>query len=98
MTIKLTVSITANPEGRDRLLAILRGDVEGSRKEPGNTRFDLYVQDDDPNRFVLIEEWPNQEAFDHHIQQDYLLKLREAFADPALCAGRDVWRLVEDDA
>ena len=97
MTIKLTVSITANPEGRDRLLEILREDVVGSREEPGNTRFDLYVQDDDPNRFVLIEEWPNQEAFEHHIQQDYLLKLREAFADPALCAGRDVWRLVEDD-
>ncbi len=98
MTIKLTVSITANPEGRERLLEILREDVVGSRREPGNTRFDLYVQDDDPNRFVLIEEWPSQEAFDYHIQQDYLQKLREAFADPALCAGRDVWRLVEDDA
>ncbi len=98
MTIKLTVSITANPDGRDQLLEILRGDVTGSREEPGNTRFDLYVQDDDPNRFVLIEEWPNQEAFNHHIQQDYLQRLREAFEDPALCAGRDVWRLVKDDA
>lgn len=96
MTIKLTVSITANPDGRDQLLAVLREDVQGSRKEPGNTRFDLYVQDDDPNRFVLIEEWPSQEALQHHTQQDYLLRLREAFDDPALCAGREIWRLEED--
>ena len=96
MTIKLTVSITATPDGRERLLAVLRDDVEGSRKEPGNTRFDLYVQDDDPNRFVLIEEWPSQEAFQHHTQQDYLLRLRAAFDDPALCAGREIWRLEED--
>ncbi len=96
MTIKLTVSITANPDGRDQLLAVLREDVQGSRNEPGNTRFDLYVQDDDPNRFVLIEEWPSQEAFQHHTQQDYLLRLREAFDDRALCAGREIWRLEED--
>ena len=96
MTIKLTVSITANPEGRERLLQVLRADVVGSRKEPGNARFDLYVQDDDPNRLVLIEEWPSQEAFEHHIQQDYLIALRAAFDDPALCAGREIWRLEED--
>ena len=96
MTIKLTVSITANPDSRERLLEVLRDDVEGSRKEPGNTRFDLYVQDDDPNRFVLIEEWPSQEAFQRHTQQDYLLRLRAAFDDPALCVGREIWRLEED--
>ncbi len=96
MTIKLTVSITANPDGREQLRAVLREDVQGSRNEPGNTRFDLYVQDDDPNRFVLIEEWPSQEALQHHTQQDYLLRLRQAFDDPALCAGREIWRLEED--
>lgn len=92
MTIRLTVSIAANPAGRERLLELLRADAEGSRREPGNLRFDLYAHDDDPNRFVLIEEWLSQEAFEHHVRQDYLLRLREAFADPALCAGREVWR------
>jgi quinol monooxygenase YgiN len=96
MSIKLTVSVTANPDGREQLLEVLRADVVGSRQEPGNVRFDLYVQDDDPNRFVLIEEWPSQEAFEYHTQQDYLMALREAFDDPALCKGRVIWRLVED--
>lgn len=98
MSIRLTVSVTANPAGRERLLEFLRADVEGSRREPGNLRFDLYVQDDDPNRFVLVEEWPSREAFEHHVRQDYLLRLREAFADPALCAGREVWRIEEPPA
>ena len=97
MSIRLTVSITANPAGREQLLELLRADVEGSRAEPDNIRFDLYVQDDDPNRFVLIEEWPSQEALQHHAQQDYLLALREAFENPDLVADRDIWRQ-EDEA
>ena len=98
MSIRLTVSISANPAGREQLLKVLRADVEGSRAEPDNIRFDLYVQDDDPNRFVLIEEWPSQEALQHHAQQDYLLALREAFQNPDLVAdGRDIWRQ-EDEA
>ena len=65
---------------------------------PDNIRFDLYVEDDDPNSFVLIEEWPSQEALQHHAQQDYLLALREAFQNPDLVAdGRDIWRQ-EDEA
>ena len=96
MSIKLTVSVTANPDGREQLLKLLRADVVGSRQESGNVRFDLYVQDDDPNRFVLIEEWPSQESFEYHTQQDYLMALRVAFDDPALCKGRVIWRLVED--
>ena len=98
MSIRLTVSISANPAGREQLLEVLRADVEGSRTEPDNIRFDLYVQDDDPNRFVLIEEWPSQQALQHHAQQDYLLALREAFQNPDLVAdGRDIWRQ-EDEA
>ncbi len=97
MSIRLTVSITANPAGREQLLDLLRADVEGSRAEPDNIRFDLYVQDDDPNRFVLIEEWPSQEALQHHAQQDYLLALREAFQNPDLVADRDIWQQ-EDEA
>lgn len=98
MSIRLTVSISANPAGREQLLKVLHADVEGSRAEPDNIRFDLYVQDDDPNRFVLIEEWPSQEALQHHAQQDYLLALREAFQNPDLVAdGRDIWRQ-EDEA
>jgi quinol monooxygenase YgiN len=69
----------------------------GSRQEPGNVRFDLYVQDDDPNRLVLVEEWASKEAFDSHMKQDYLLALGKALQDPTLCAGREVWRIVDDE-
>ena len=38
MSIRLTVSISANPAGREQLLKVLHADVEGSRAEPDNRK------------------------------------------------------------
>jgi quinol monooxygenase YgiN len=36
------------------------------RAEPGCLRYDLHAVEDDPDRFVLIEEWASAEALQAH--------------------------------
>ncbi|GAB1639832.1 putative quinol monooxygenase [Krasilnikovia sp. MM14-A1259] len=47
------------------------------RAEPGCLRYDLHAVADDPDRFVLIEEWASAEALQAHDASEHM---READA------------------
>lgn len=49
-----------------------------SVKEPGNLRFDLIQQADDPNRFMIYEAYESEEASAAHKNRDHYLKWRDA--------------------
>ncbi|MCW8279111.1 antibiotic biosynthesis monooxygenase [Pseudomonas sp. PCH199] len=40
--------------------------VGPSRKDEGNLAYDLFVQQDDPCRFVFLEHWSSSEAHHKH--------------------------------
>jgi hypothetical protein len=44
-------------------LRFTRQNHEGARSEPGNRRFDVLEQKDDPTRFVLYEVYEDETAF-----------------------------------
>jgi len=48
-----------------------------SVKEPGNLRFDLIQQDDDPCRFMFYEAYESDEAASAHKNTPHYLKWRE---------------------
>ena len=51
-----------------------------SVKEPGNLRFDLLRNDDNPSRFVLYEAYENESAAAAHKETAHYLKWRETVA------------------
>jgi (4S)-4-hydroxy-5-phosphonooxypentane-2,3-dione isomerase len=50
-------------------------------KEPGNLRFDLIQQADDPCRFMLYEAFESEEAAAMHKTTPHYLKWRDAVKD-----------------
>ena len=52
-----------------------------SVKEPGNLRFDLIQQTDDPCRFMLYEAYETEEASADHKNTAHYLKWRENVKD-----------------
>jgi autoinducer 2-degrading protein len=51
------VYVTVKPERIDDFVEACRLDNEGSRREPGNMRFDVLQMKDDPARFLLYEAY-----------------------------------------
>lgn len=78
ITTVCNVHVTA--EGVEAFKAASLANAEGSRNEPGVTRFDLLQQVDDPTRFVLYEEYVDEAATKAHKQTPHYLAWREAVA------------------
>lgn len=98
MTARVTVFFEANPDGRARLLELLRADAEASPGEPGNACFRVNQDILDRNRFVLCEQWRSREALDQHFEHEYATALLAAFEDPRLVVGVDTWVTPGEDA
>lgn len=49
------VSVHVRPDAVDAFATATRQNARNSLKEPGIIRFDVFQQDDDPTRFLLIE-------------------------------------------
>lgn len=52
-----------------------------SRREPGNDRFDVLQNSDDPTSFVLYEAYETAEDAAAHKETDHYKKWRETVAD-----------------
>lgn len=91
MTGRVTVFFEANPQGRARLLELLRADAEGSPAEPGNICFRVSQDLLDPDRFVICEQWQSRDALDEHFKHEYAGALLAAFDDPQLIVESEVW-------
>ena len=61
--------------------------ARNSRKEPGIARFDLIQQQDDPTRFVLVEEYRSVAATASHKETAHYAAWRER-AEPLMAAPR----------
>jgi len=51
-----------------------------TRKEPGNLRFDVLRQEQDPNRFALYEAYRTPADFAAHQQTEHYLRWKAAVA------------------
>ena len=54
------------PGAISQATALIKALAAASRKEDGNLRFQAAQEHDRPNRFVMIEAWKDQAAFDAH--------------------------------
>ncbi|MDO9418634.1 antibiotic biosynthesis monooxygenase [Pararhizobium sp.] len=52
-------------------LEAFRINYEGTRNEPGNLRFDVLREPDDPNSFLVYEVFNSPEALEEHRKTDH---------------------------
>lgn len=48
-----------------------------SRKEPGNVRFELLIQDSRVNHFTIVEVWRSRQAFEAHEGAEHTKQFRD---------------------
>ena len=75
------VHVHVKPENRDDFINASLENATNTVQEPGNLRFDVIQQDDDPDRFMLYEVYLDADAFDAHKQTDHYATWRDAVAD-----------------
>lgn len=80
--IALFVTLEVRPESREQLLAAITAQGAASlEREPGCLRFDICVDNDDPNRVMLYEVYEDEAAFDAHGKTPHFAVWRAAAAE-----------------
>ncbi len=75
------VHVKVKPENiRDFIEAIVENRL-GSVGEPGNIRFDVLQQSDDPSRFMIYEVFESEEAIKMHKETSHYLTWKERVRD-----------------
>ncbi len=78
--IATLVYVDVKPEYAEAFLAASIENHNGTRKEPGNVRFDVLKSDDDPTQFVLYEVFADEAAAKAHKETAHYLKWRDTVA------------------
>lgn len=71
------VNVHVQPEHVEDFKAAIFKNHDGTRKEPGNLRFDVLQDLEDPTRFFLYEVYVSEEGFKEHQQTEHYLTWRE---------------------
>ena len=79
VAIRVTlVHVHVKPEHVEEFIAATRLNHIGSVQEPGNLRFDVLQQEDDPTRFVLFEIFRDDAAIEAHRLTNHYRTWRDA--------------------
>jgi quinol monooxygenase YgiN len=75
--IYVVTHVDVPPPSREACEALLRQLAEGSQKEAGAARFDVYQQTNRPNHFTVVEAWKDQGAMDAHAVAAHTKEFRQ---------------------
>ena len=81
------VHVHVKPEFAEAFAQATIENASNSVREPGIARFDVMRQQDDPNRFVLVEAYRSVEATAAHKETAHYARWRER-AEPLMAAPR----------
>lgn len=74
------VHVFVKPEYIDQFIEITRANHEASVQEPGNFRFDILQDAQDPGKFVLYEAYASEAAVNAHKETAHYAKWRDTVA------------------
>jgi quinol monooxygenase YgiN len=86
----------AHPGRGDELARILPGHVAQTREEPGCVMFVAYRDSDDPDHFMLYEQYRDEAAFQAHRQSPHFRSNVDEKIVPLL--ERRTWRRLQEVA
>lgn len=75
------VSVHVKEERVDPFIAAVLENARNTRREPGNLRFDVLQQEQDPARFTLYEAYRSADDFAAHQRTPHYLEWKEKVAD-----------------
>ncbi len=75
------VHVWVKPENVEDFISATVANHRESVKEPGNLRFDLLQDDDDPAKFVIYEAYESEEAARAHKDTAHYKTWRQTVAD-----------------
>ena len=75
MHVTIIGTVTAKPETRVELQALLAEQVAPTRAEPGCINYEFHVDPADPCCFVFYENWQTQADLDSHLDMPHLKPL-----------------------
>lgn len=75
------VHVRVKPESVDAFIAASKKNHEASIREPGNRRFDVLQDAEDPTRFILYEAYVDAEEAAAHKQTEHYAEWRDTVAD-----------------
>ena len=90
-TLHIVATLVAQSEKIDIVRKALSDLIEPTRKEPGCLRYELYQNQQDLHKFVFVEEYVDEAAFDAHLATPYVQKALAA-ADSLLESAPDIRR------
>lgn len=82
-TVKIMATLKARPDKADALSALLDGMLAPSRAEPGNLRYDIWRDRDDPDVFALDELYVDADAVAAHRATPHFQRYLAAINDLA---------------
>ncbi|MBN2477491.1 MAG: antibiotic biosynthesis monooxygenase [Pirellulales bacterium] len=74
------IHVHVKPENREAFLAATLENARNTVQEPGNLRFDVNQQTDDPNRFLLYEVYRDEAGMQAHKATAHYATWRETVA------------------
>ena len=74
------VHVHVKPEHREEFIEASLANARATIREPGNLRFDVNQQLDDPNRFVLYEVYRDEAGMQAHKETAHYATWRDAVA------------------
>ena len=74
------IHVHVKPEHRREFIAASLANARATVEEPGNLRFDVNQQVDDPNRFVLYEVYRDEAGMNAHKETAHYATWRDAVA------------------
>ena len=80
---KITALLTAKPGKTAELEALIRGMIGPCRAEPGNLRWDVWQDRENPARFVLDELYVDDDAVQAHRTSAHFLSYAAKVGDIA---------------
>ncbi len=75
------IHVHVKPGSVDKFLEATIANHRESVKEPGNLRFDLIQQVDDPSRFMLYEAYESEQAATAHKNTSHYIAWRDNVSD-----------------
>ena len=73
--------ISVKEDSVQKFFAAIENCVIETRKEPGCRFYTLYTSNENPLKFVLVEEWDSKAALDNHFTLPHFIALGENIED-----------------
>ena len=71
MPMILYAEFTAKPGSESEVGGLISDLAEKVRHEPGNTKFTVYRERDNPGKFFVFEQYIDEASFEAHISAEY---------------------------